>query len=451
MQSSSPNPTDQEKIKALPWCLAASVLNGIFGLWTFCGSVFLLFLSALGLPKGQIGTLLALFPFCGVLALGIAPLVTRLGRKRVYLAGYGSRKFVMASLLLLPWILSAYGSTPAMVFLFSVIGVFAVLRVMAETAYYPWQQEFVPNRVRGKFTAWQTWLGLLFACLALMVAGQVIGPGTDLKRFFILIAAGSALGFIGIMLMLKIPGGQPVREPVQFGAHLANLGEALRDRNFLAYLGGMGGFTVGTMLLIVFLPLYLKEEIQLSAGTVVRLDAVVMIGGILASLGCGGLADRFGSRPVLMPALLLSLLVPLGWLVLPRQLAHPVAWCIALQLIYGIGLYAANLGAVRLLYNGVVPLHKNTAYTAIYYAWMGITGGVAPLIAGGLLAACGDWQGQVGPFRIDGYSILFLLSLLLQVVGGWFYFRVKPDDVHTTRAVLARAWNRIYEWRIGNW
>jgi len=85
-------------VRALPWQWAGTGLNTFFALWTFGGSVFLLFLSELGLPKVQIGVVLALFPFCGLLALGFAPVAARLGRKRVFLGCYGARKVVMAGL-----------------------------------------------------------------------------------------------------------------------------------------------------------------------------------------------------------------------------------------------------------------------------------------------------------------------------------------------------------------
>lgn len=91
----------------LQW--ASNGLNTIFCLWTFAGSVFVLFLSELGLPKAHIGVVLSLFPFCGLLALGFAPLAVRLGRKRVFLACFGARKCVMAGLLLLPLITNSFG------------------------------------------------------------------------------------------------------------------------------------------------------------------------------------------------------------------------------------------------------------------------------------------------------------------------------------------------------
>ena len=86
-------------MKALPWNLAHGMLNSIFAIWTFGGSVFILFLNELGLPKAQIGALLSLFPFCGLVALTFAPLAAHLGWKRVYIIGYSLRYITMAGLL----------------------------------------------------------------------------------------------------------------------------------------------------------------------------------------------------------------------------------------------------------------------------------------------------------------------------------------------------------------
>jgi hypothetical protein len=80
---------------------------------------------------------------------------------------------------------------------------------------------------------------------------------------------------------------------------------------------------------------------------------------------------------------------------------------------------------------------------------MGLTGGVAPLLAGALLGACGSRTLAVGPLAVDGYHTLFGLAVVLMTLGWWLYGRVKPDDVHTTRMVLRRAVNRAADWCVG--
>lgn len=427
--------SNAEKARALPWSLAAAFLNTLFALWTFGGSVFLLFLSEIGMPKAQIGIILSLFPFCGLLALGMAPVAASLGRKRVFLFGYGTRKFVMAGLLLLPATIAFGGRTMGLILLCVIISIFAILRAIAETAYYPWLQEFVPDQQRGKYNGSIALLGMIASVVAVLVAGWVIGAGSGLARFNILIGAGCIAGLLGVAAMVWVPGGRPVSETAS-DSHLRNMVAALRDRNLLSFLAGLGAITIGCLFLTSFLPLFVKEQLGVPAGTVVMLDTAVMVGGGLSSFFWGWLADRVGSRPVLLPAIVLCLLVPVGWMLLPRESTHVLRWCIVLYGAFGVANGGITVATIRLLFNGVIPTDKSTAYTAIYYAWAGITGGLAPLLAGGILSA--HWRGQLGALDIDAYTLLFALCLLCLIIGWACYCLVAPDDRYTTRALLRR-------------
>ncbi len=86
----------------------------------------------------------------------------------------------------------------------------------------------------------------------------------------------------------------------------------------------------------------------------------------------------------------------------------------------------------------MIPPEKNIAYMAIYYAWMGLTGGIAPLLAGGILSFNALLQMQFGAVRLDGYGLLFLLSLALLVYGLAEYGRVAQDGVNNTRAAVRK-------------
>lgn len=425
--------------RTLAWSLSSYALNSVFATLTFAGSVFVLYLAELGLPSGQVGLALSLFPFAGLLALGFAPAAARWGRKRVFLACYGARKLVMALLLLLPWVLAEWGRSVGLVFLCVVIGTFAVLRALAETAYYPWMQEFVPDRIRGRFSAWMALMYMLLSIVVLWVAGYVLAAGSGLWRFSLLIGAGCVIGIVSVALHARVSGGAPIPPAGDDRAHLADMAAALRDLNFVRYLRGMGAVTVGTAALTCFLPIYLTQRVGFPAATVVRLEAVFMAGGALSVLVWGWAADRFGSRPVLMLSMGMSLLVPAGWLLLPGGMGPGLVVCGALFFLQGVASNGMGVGAGRLLFNGVVPLERNTPYMALYYATMGLAGGVAPLLAGGLLTVLRGWDVRLGWIIMDGYSVLFALAAVLLVFGWRCYGQVRPDDVHTTRDLLARV------------
>ena len=61
--------TNAEKIRRLPWNIALNATNNVFATLTFFGSAFVLFLNKLGASNSDIGFLLSLLPFSGIVAL----------------------------------------------------------------------------------------------------------------------------------------------------------------------------------------------------------------------------------------------------------------------------------------------------------------------------------------------------------------------------------------------
>lgn len=422
-------PSERAKYRALPWSLAHIALNNFFYIWSFGGTVFLLYLNELGLPKDKIGVLLSFFPFTGLLALVLGPAIARWGRKRAYLTCFGLRKPVMFLLILLPWLQLRFGTAAAVAFLFAVILTVAILRASAETGYYPWLQEFVPNAVRGKFGAASTILLTLTSVVAVYIAGQALEHFTLAVTFNGLLSVGVLIGIVGVAMMLFVPGGAPVhsQDNPSSRSHITSLLDALKDHDFLYFLGGMGCYTLGVYMFSSFLPLYLKEGFNLEPAAIVRLDIASMLGGALFSLISGIIADRIGSRPVLVPGLVASVLVPAGWLLVPAGVVHPFAVSALLYFAFGAASTSASIAANRSLFNSVIPMEKNTAYTSLYYAWAGLTGGIAPLLGGMLLTGLVGWRIGVGLFSLDAFRLLFLISLVSFAGSVFLYSRVKPD------------------------
>lgn len=443
--STSPPPavSEAEKIRALPLSIVFNTLSSsVFGVWTVFGSVFLFYLQELGLPKGQIGALLSVFPFCGLLAPLAGGLLARWGTKRVCLVAYTGRHAVIGLLLLLPWVLAAYGRGPAVLFVAAVLLVFAVLRAVAETAVYPWTQEFVPDRVRGRYNAVSTAISTLAAMGALTVAGYVIAHGSGMGRFVWLQGAGCVAGLIGTAFLLRVPGGAAAPPTLPHRPHGEELRAALRDANFRRFLLGTAGLSVGNGMVTAFMPLLLVERAGIQPGTVIWLDTAAMIGAIVVSLPCGWMADRFGSRTVLMPGLTMGLTISCFWLVvlaLGKTSLLGIPALALLGLLTGIANNAILLGSGRLLLAGVVPPEKSVPYTTVYYAWTGLTSGLAPLLAGGILTAVTAAGRSRAGMQVDAYTILFLLSLLPGVLGWLCFAGTRPDGAFRTRDLLRRV------------
>jgi len=405
--------TDDEKIRRLPWAFGHIATNTVFGSLTVFGTVFILFLTELGLDKAQIGLLLALFPLAGIIAPFAASRVARIGYKRTFVVLWGARKAVTACLLLTPWVASQYGPDATLRFVALVLAAFALCRAIAETGMYPWMREFVPDSVRGRFAAMDNILATMFGFLAVTLAGYVIARNSNLDGYMLLIAIGVIFGVMAVAAATRIPGGAPLPAEAVRGLDRHAMSATLADPAFRRFLAGLGLMTLAVVPLNVFLPLFAIERIGLPQAQVIFLQGAVLVGGLLSSYLWGWAADRRGSRPVMLAGVISAAAMPLIWLTVPELGAASFALALAAAFITGASLPAWAIGSSRFLFMDVVPSASTPQYMAVFYAWIGVTGATGAILAGRILEGVQDASDQTALGGVDAYTLLFIASMFL--------------------------------------
>jgi HEAT repeat protein/Na+/melibiose symporter-like transporter len=421
-------PTTVEKMRGLPWSIVSNAANSIFAQLTFFGPVFILFLSDLNLNNTEIGFLLSLFPFFGLVALFIAPLVARFGYKRTYVTFWGIRKFVTACLLLVPWVVLEFGTRTALLLVVVVTMGFGLCRAIAETGFFPWVQEYVPDSIRGKYSAINSIFSNITGIVAVAFASFVLERSNGLDGYMNLFGIGVVFGFVCVITAMRVPGGAAVPVGQSSSRTYRELLQPARDRNLQLYLAGIGLFILGTVPMLSFQPLFMEERVGLSDGNVVLLQNAVLIGGLLSTYLLGWAADRYGSKPVMLLGIYLKMLLPIAWLLIPRnaELSFPIALTIAF--VHGIGEFAWVIGSARLLFVSVVPREKSAQYMAVYYAAVGIIGGVSQLAGGFILDLSAGLTGNVLGIVIDPFTPLFIMGLVLPLLSLLIFSRVRADS-----------------------
>lgn len=432
--------TDLEKMRRLPWLVAGDSLNIAFVSLSFAGPVFILFLDQLGLDNAQIGFLLSLISFCGIVALFVAPLVTRLGYKRAFVAFWAIRKVVIALLLFTPLFLARLGSQAAFLWVAGVLFWFAVCRAIAETGRYPWQQEVIPDSIRGKISAVSHMSTTLAAILATTVASFVIGSGTGLGRFMGLMAVGIVIGLLGVAAYSRLPEETHRGRPAPHSGHLRGVQQALRDRNYLFFLAALGLATLGSEMVISFVPLFMKTQVGLDEGMVVLLSIGTYLGSLLTSYLWGWTADRYGSKPVMQFNLGLMLVLPLAWFSMPRHSPASAPLAMLIAFVAGSVTLGWQISWLRYLYVNATPRDNKLSYMALYYAWFGVVSGGGPLLAGQILNLSQDISARLGVFVIDPYTPLFVMGLALLVVGVVAVAWLRGDEATTFKHLAGMFW-----------
>ena len=420
--------TTVEKIRRLPWSIGAWAANAVFVQLTFFGSVFILFLSELGLSKTEIGFLLSLLPFFGLIALFIAPAVARFGYKRTHLVFFTGRKIITAFLLFTPWVMSQFGPRFTLAYVIGIVAFFALCRSISMTAIYPWSQEYVPGSVRGKYSALNNIFSSLSGFLAVVGAGYVVGHSTGLGRFTVLIGVGVLFGMVSIWAFLFVPGGAPKDKTQAAKTSRRDLKATLKDKRFLRYMAGAGMITLAATPLTSFLPLFMQEQVGLSAGNVVLLQNGTLLGGLLTSYTWGWAADRYGSKPVMLSGVSLTALLPACWLLMPRQTGLSLYLALGIAFLQGVANMSWVIGADRMLFVSVVPTRKKDSYMPLYYAWMGVAGGLSQLAGGWILDASAGLDGQFLILKLDQYTPLLISSLVLPLLSGALLQSIRAES-----------------------
>lgn len=420
--------TNAEKIRKLPWNTALNANNNVFALLTYFGPAFVLFLHELGFSNAEIGFLLSLLPFMGLIAPIIAPRVAKFGYKRTFITFFGIRKIVTSGLLLTPVVLAQFGSHTLLIYVTLIVAGFALCRAIAETGMYPWAQEFVPDTIRGRYSAVNDIVSRLTGIVTTTVASYVLGLSLGLDRFMLLFAIAVVFGAIAVWSATHIPGGAPAHSTQKETLSYRHLARVLRDKNFLLYVAGLGILTIGTTPMSSFLPLFMEQQVGLTDSQVVLLQIGTLVGGLASTYLLGWASDRYGSKPIMLSGLYVKIFIPFAWLLIPRgsELSQPVA--LIITLISGSVDIAWAIGASRLLYVKVVPAEKRAQYMAVYYASIGLIGGLSQVLGGRLLDYTQGLSGQFLFFTVDPFFPLFIMAIVLTIVSIIIFTRVEPDS-----------------------
>lgn len=416
--------TTAEKIRRLPWNIALSATNNVFATFTFFGSAFVLFLNMMGVTTSQIGFLLSLLPFSGIVAIFIAPKVAQFGYKRTFVLFFGIRKIVTAFLLLVPAVLARFGEGGVLALVTIIVAAFALCRAISETALFPWAQEYIPNSVRGKHSAINDMVARVTGLIAIAVAGYVLEISTGIDGFMFLFVVGIGFGFASVWSSSHLPGGAPTQ--AQQTSHRDYL-EVLKDRNFTLYMVALAFVIFGSAPL-AFLPIFMQDHVGLTDSSIVLLQMGPVIGGFTAVYLFGWAADRYGSKPVMQIGLAMKTLLPVAWLIMPRQSSASLAVAMGIAFIWGIAEIGWAIGSGRLLFVRVVPYEKRAEYMAVYYALVGVLGGISQIVSGRLLDAFTGISGQFLFLTLDNFTPMFVGGLVLTAVSLILFSRVQADS-----------------------
>lgn len=413
--------------KRLRLATLAGVVDTPFS--TLTGGAFSTFLAlALGAGPLTIGLLAALPSAAALAPLAVSSWLDRAPRRRVAIVGLGLARLLWLAplgLLLVPpeW--------PRGTLFLVAAALSALAGAAGGLAWLGWLAAMVPARIRGRYFGGRGFATGLVSAVASACAGPLLDgrlaawvPGGTNGGLFVVFGLAVGFGLASVAALARIregrgvptaDGGRPEREVAIALAPATGRGSSLVRP--AALLAAASHYRIGRYLMFgllwnaalhiggPFIPIYLLEELRLSAGTVGLLGTVTTGASLLTVRAWGRLADERGSLAVMLGTGFVAATVPAWWLAAGILPAIPFA--VATHAASGVVWSGFNLAAGNLTL-ALVPRERNAVPLALIGAACGIGGAVGPVVGGLLL----DWlqahpglAGSLGP-----YKTLFLLS-----------------------------------------
>ena len=227
---------------------------------------------------------------------------------------------------------------------------------------------------------------------------------------------------VAIWLFLRnVPGGEmqavgSVRE------YFASLLLLLRRRALYVLVIVTALRSVGQSSVMIFLPVYLREELDFSTSKVAIYLSLAQVVGIVAQPVMGYLADRFGYKPVLVPSMLImSLLAMVLGFADHEPFFWEISWLVVTIMAMGTVLYALHAIFIAAAIEAAEGAVQSTVVSLVYGA--SFIGTLSPVIAGVIW----DNYGVEATF-VYGGALVMLGTLVLT-----FMLRL-PSRGHATAA-----------------
>jgi len=411
--------------KSYQWIYHFAAYTNVFAVLTLFGPVFPLFCDSLRMSKSKIGLILSILPLLYVVSMFLSKWIMRNGPRKVFLKSYLVRYGVLMFLPLAAFLSARYGDMVVFVWIALGVFLFGIFRAIGDTAWMIWVYELISAKVRGKVDAISTIVGMLGQAGASIAAMLIIKKLTGLAGFQTVMYVGIFFGFIALACATRLPGGWPQVAERESSPIIANALEAVRNIKFRR-------FFAGNILIVIiaagfsFLPLYLNERVGFSADKIMFFSLCFQVGVLASAFLWGWSADRFGSKPIVVSALMVWPILPILLFMLPRMELQSAARTGLVYAFFGIVWQGYFAGANRYFYVDVLPSVRNPAFaTSFNVAIQSIVSAVFLFSYGWLLDLLQPLKYNWRFIHIDNFTAYFIVMLACSL-GAIFLFGRAP-------------------------
>jgi len=412
-----------------------SSVAGVMGVFTG-GIVLTGFALALGANDFVFGLLTAIPAGANLFQIQASRILERTGERRKLVV-----RFAAAHRLL--WILAAFvpffplgpwASYRIWVFLI-VFSIASLSGLFSAVPFTSWLIDLVPERIRGRFFAFRTFMAGTVGIVLGIGAGKFIDFWKDIHltdeivAFSLLMIVGAGFGLWSVSILSKLHHPQFMK----LGGHesfLHSLREPFRNLEYrkLFVFRVVNDLSAGVA--APFFGVYMLATANLGFTFVATLATISTLANLLTLPTWGRLCDHYGYKPVIAICAGGKALFAILWLFTSPN----TFWLFVIIHIFGAFDGGLGIATPNLIYRSV-PQDRRALYIAVDGSVVGVAATIAPLLGGVLAGLLQHMQISIAGLSIEHFKFLFLLSFAVRLISISLLRRVpepkaaRPVDV----------------------
>jgi MFS family permease len=402
-------------------CTEEGIFATPFVILTVPGNVFIaaLLTSVLGIDASVYGWIVSLPAFANACQLLIVPLVARRFSAWTLTVAFTLINLAcwFTLLILLNYIPidDPQATGKLMLVYFAII---SLTQSMAGVSWTSWIQEWVPERLRGKYFGSRNRILGLVTVTFILATGQVFARyGESMLAFQIILGVTSGLRLLSAYLMTHIytPWSNP--EKMVHEGSSSRFAELLRNKPFRTYLVFAAVLAFCFSLTGPFAPLFMAEHLLFSVSHQTKLLIIASLFSALTMPFWGRLCDRYGCRPVIIGTGTLWMVQNYLWVILTPSLT----WLLYPMWAWGGALSGGViLGGFNLVLK-LTPTQMKSTGISLHLAVTSLAAASAPILAGWLIST-ESLPIAAGALR---YRILFAIQPTIVIASFLILARLK--------------------------
>jgi MFS family permease len=403
------------------------------------------FIRALGANDLIYSIIMALPMLSSVVQVLAAYLFENSGYRKLSFLISGFFRVIWIPIVLIPLILPAKDYHARIILITILIAIYSITNSVTGVSFLSWMGDLVPSAIRGRFFSTRTMVFTMVGAVAGLLIGLFLDRLNNLVGFAILFSVVAIFGMIDIACFIWIK--DPPHPPRPKSSFRELCMEPFQNPNYVKYLSFAAVWNFGINFATPFFNVYMLENLGMKYFNVFILSQFVSnVATILFVRVWGRIADKYGSKPVLMICGTGMVMISFLWC-----LATPGNYLLIIPLIYvltGIFWPGCDVTSTNLAI-WLAPEKNRSAYIAMYTLAASLVGGGLAYICGGaFMEFTGPYFAQLKlPFLFGHYfnnfHSLFIIAGIVRVIAVFGLMQRVTDGQSSAQQLLKGIKKRL--------